>query len=126
MSSEQSFKKTVLSFFDLLRKGKTMKAIEDYYDENVQTRENTATPIVGKQKHLDMEQRNLNGVNTLQIEVLTLAIDETKQIVMGEMDIHFETLKGDMMRLEEAFVQHWQDQKITSMRFYYKEIKKVN
>ena len=124
MSKKQDFTIAVHSFFDLLSEGKTIEAIQNYYDDEVETRENTALPIVGKQKHLEMEQRNLKGVNTLQINLLTLVIDEVKQIVMGEMDIHFETIKGETMHLEEAFVQHWQHQKITSMRFYYKEIKK--
>jgi ketosteroid isomerase-like protein len=124
MSKKQDFIIAVHSFFDLLREGKTIEAIQNYYADNVETRENTAQPVVGKQKHLEMEQRNLKGVNTLQINILTLVIDEVKQIVMGEMDIHFESLKGETMHLEEAFVQHWQHQKITSMRFYYKEIKK--
>ena len=110
------------SFMQLITGGKTLEAIEQFFDNNIKQYENTAPPVIGKQKLWDMEKKNLEGVNSLNIQVVREVIDEEKGIVWGEMYIQFESKKMGLLNLNEAFFQQWKNGKITEQKFFYKEI----
>lgn len=69
-----------------------------------------------------MEEKNLAGVHTVELEILSIVVDEKQERVMGEMLIRFHSKKHGWKKLEEAFAQQWENNKIVYQRFYYQAI----
>ncbi len=118
-SDIQDFKLQVADFQELITKGKTLEAIEKYYADDIHVQENADAPRVGKQLALTHEKANIERVKSFKIDIKTSVADDNQGLVLGEMAIEFETLKGEVKHLEEAFVQRWKDGKIVFERFYY-------
>ena len=97
-----------------------------YYDEEIQQVENEELPVKGKAAIREIEIANIEGVNSFEQHFTTLVIDEEKGIVMGEMEIVFDSKKYGLKRLNEAVVQHWKNGKIVYQKFYYKSFVNVN
>ncbi len=114
------FKSAVSDFQNLISEGKTLEAIEKYYADNVQLQENNDAPRVGKTLALAHEKGNIERVKHFKINVISSISDEKQGLVMGEMQIDIETLKGEHVQMNEAYVQKWADGKIIFERFYYK------
>ena len=112
-------KSTIKTFQTLLKQGKTLDAIEQFYDETVQVQENSDSPRIGKTLALTHERENLKRINWMTIEFKSTVMDTKQGLVLGEMQIDFENLKRDKKRLNEAFVQHWKDGKVVFERYYY-------
>ena len=119
-SSEQDLNIAVESFQTLVKAGKTLEAIAQYYADDIQIQENNEAPRVGKQAMLIREKGLLDGLKWIKFDIPSSVIDEEKGLVLGEMQIEFETLKGETKQINEAFVQHWKDGKVVFERFYYK------
>jgi sulfate adenylyltransferase subunit 1 len=114
------FSASVTDFQNLISAGKTLEAIEKYYADNVHLQENNDTPRVGKTLALAHEKGNMERVKYFKINIKSSVSDETQGLVMGEMHIDFETLKGEKVEMNEAFVQKWENGKIVFEKFYYK------
>ena len=114
------FKSAVSDFQNLISEGKTLEAIEKYYADNVQLQENNDAPRVGKTLALAHEKGNIERVKHFKINIKSSVSDEKQGLVMGEMQIDFETLKGEHVQMNEAYAQKWADGKIIFERFYYK------
>jgi sulfate adenylyltransferase subunit 1 len=114
------FSAAVTDFQNLISEGKTLEAIEKYYADNVQLQENSDAPRVGKTVALAHEKGNMERVKYFKINIKSSVLDETQGLVMGEMNIDFENLKGVKIEMNEAFVQRWENGKIVFERFYYK------
>ncbi len=71
---------------------------------------------------LQLEVSNIRKVNSFSIAIHRIVIDEVKRIVMGAMEIVFESKKIGQKKISEAFVQPWKDNRIVYQRFYYKEL----
>ena len=112
-------KSTVKSFQNLLKQDKTLDAIEQFYDAHVQVQENNDPPRIGKATALTHESENLKRTKWMNIEFKSTVIDTKRGLVLGEMQVDFENLKGEKKRLNEAFVQHWKDNKVVFERYYY-------
>jgi sulfate adenylyltransferase subunit 1 len=119
-SDIQDFKAQVADFHDLITSGKTLEAIEKYYADTVQVQDNSDAPRVGKTLALAHEKGNIERVKYFKINIKSSVSDEMQGLVMGEMLLEFETLKGEVKQMEEAFVQRWESGKIVFERFYYK------
>ena len=70
-----------------------------------------------------MKKGNIARVKSFKITIKSSVFDENQGLVLGEMLLDFETLNGDKKHMEEAFVQHWKDEKIVFERFYYKYLR---
>jgi sulfate adenylyltransferase subunit 1 len=114
------FSAAVTDFQNLISSGKTIEAIEKYYADSVQLQENNDAPRVGKTLAIAHEKGNMERVKYFKINIKSSVLDETQGLVMGEMHIDFETLKGVKIEMNEAFVQRWENGKIIFERFYYK------
>jgi sulfate adenylyltransferase subunit 1 len=114
------FSSAVTDFQNLISVGKTLEAIEKYYADNVHLQENNDAPRVGKTLALAHEKGNIERVKHFKINIKSSVLDETQGLVMGEMHIDFENLKGVKIEMNEAFVQRWENGKIVFERFYYK------
>jgi len=95
------------------------EVIEYYYDENIIQIENSEKPIKGKQKILEIENKNLDGVNSVETKIKEVIFDSKTGKVWGQMIIKFDSKKRGKQRIEEAFMQKWENGKITYQRFYY-------
>jgi sulfate adenylyltransferase subunit 1 len=120
-SDIQDFKAHVADFQDLITSGKTLEAIEKYYADSVQVQENSDAPRGGKTLALTHEKGNIDRVKYFKINIKSSVSDETQGLVIGELFLEFETLKGQIIKMEEAFVQRWESGKIVFERFYYKQ-----
>lgn len=87
-------KQNFLRFQTLIEQGKTLEAIEEWYAEEIVQIENTNEPIRGKDVLRQYEAANLAGVNSLSIKVVTVVIDEMQGLVLGEMEIKFDSKKA--------------------------------
>jgi sulfate adenylyltransferase subunit 1 len=114
------FTAAVTDFQNLISAGKTLEAIEKYYADDVQLQENNDAPRIGKTLALAHEKGNTERVKYFKINIKSSVLDETQGLVMGEMNIDFENLKGVKIEMNEAFVQRWENGKIVSEKFYYK------
>ena len=112
--------KIVTEYSLLLEKGDNISVIDLYYADDMQQVENDEAPVIGKTALLEMEKKNLAGVNSFEQKIISLVIDEEKGIVMGEMQVVFDSKKSGQKKLHEAFIQHWKDEKIVYQKFYYK------
>jgi hypothetical protein len=121
-----SFKETVTEFKLLLAKTPSLEMMHIYYADDIVQIENDEPAIVGKDVIMKMEKENLSKIIWHKESIITMLIDEEKQIVMGEMLIQFETKKHQKKKLEEAFIQHWQNGQIKYQRFYYKQFTDYN
>ena len=93
--------------------------IENFYADHIVQIENSSVPIEGKLALKNMEIKNLKGVSAVATTVQNYIIDEEKGIIWGEMFIDFQPIEGKKTRIEEAFLQKWENGKIVYQRFYY-------
>ena len=93
--------------------------IDEFYDENIIQIENCEKPIKGKEKLSGIENKNLDGVNSLVTKVNEVVFDNDTGTVWVQMIINFDSKKNGKKRLEEAFIQKWLNGKIIYQRFYY-------
>ena len=93
--------------------------IDEFYDGNIIQIENCEKPIKGKEKLSGIENKNLDGVNSLVTKVNEVVFDNDTGTVWGQMIINFDSKKNGKKRLEEAFIQKWLNGKIIYQRFYY-------
>jgi ketosteroid isomerase-like protein len=121
-----SLQDTVTDFFKLLAKGETLEAIRLYYHDDAVQIEFNGTVSKGKAALLKEEEQKIAAVNWFSIAVPAYAVNEATGTVAGEMNIEFETLKGKKKRIEEAFVQKWENKKLIYQRFYYNSVTDAN
>jgi len=103
----------------LLEEGAFMQIIEEFYSEDIIQIENMASPLKGKALLHQQEEKNIEGVNSVDVKINNKVIDSSQGLVMGEMFINFDSKKKGKTRIEEAFIQKWEDGKIVYQRFYY-------
>ena len=113
------------TFKELLEKGQTLEAIQQYFADTYQQFENGKPIPPGKDRIYKMEKDNLDKVTSLTFKFRDCIIDEAGQRVWGEMDIHFESIQGELKHLHEAFFQQWENGQIIVQRFYYKTIETI-
>lgn len=119
-------KEIIQIYREMLENGDNLALIDLYYDEEIQQVENEELPVKGKAAIREIEIANIEGVNSFEQHFTTLVIDEEKGIVMGEMEIVFDSKKYGLKRLNEAVVQHWKNGKMVYQKFYYKSFVNVN
>lgn len=121
LEAYENLQTNVEKFQTLLEAGKTLEAIELYYDENTYIQNNDDAPIIGKQTIYAEEKNNLSKVKALKIKILSSVIDENQGLVLGEMQINITTSADIDLQLNEAFSQRWKHGKIIGERFYFKD-----
>src|SRR4051812_47519443 len=96
----------------LLEKGDNLSVIDLFYGDEMQHIENNEPPIRGRIALREREEKIVNSVHDFAQTITSMVIDEEKGIVMGEMDIRFNSKEHGPQKLIEAFVQHWENDKI--------------
>ncbi|MBX2872956.1 MAG: hypothetical protein KTR30_12670 [Saprospiraceae bacterium] len=119
------FSEKVAKYKALMEKGAFLQVIDQYYDETIKQKENNEPSVKGRATLREMEEKNLDGVHAVELEITSMVIDEAQEMVMGEMLVRFHSKKHGWKKLEEAFVQQWKEGKIVYQRFYYHAIEDV-
>ena len=104
---------------NLIREGKTIDVINQFYSDSIVQFENNSDPFTGKEFLMKMELDNLKNVKWISIDLNNVVISSDNEIVWGEMIIDYENNDSQKFRLKEAFQQKWQSGKIIEQRFYY-------
>lgn len=110
---------------ELLLSGSPLEAIDQFYSESIIQFENSSNGMSGKGYLRNLEHQNLRELKSLNYKITNVVIDREKEIVWGEMVIHFTKDNQKTFSLVEAFQQKWADGKIQEQRFYYDSIKEV-
>lgn len=103
------------------RKGHS-QIIDEFYDDNIIQIENCQNPITGKAVLKKLENKNLDGVNSVSTVIKDVILDKENETAWGQMIIRFDSIKNGQQRLEEAFFQRWSNGKIIYQRFFYSEL----
>ena len=98
------------------------KVIQRYYADNIIQIENSEPSIKGQQRLMEIENENLDGVNSIATNIKDEVYDKATETVWGLMIIKFDSRKTGKKKIEEAFMQKWANGKIVYQRFFYKKI----
>ena len=109
-------------FQALAKQGKSLEIIGLYYSDHIVQYENNVAAYKSKAALLGHETASLAKVNSLEISVQNVVIDEARQMIWGEMANRFELKRGGKKILNEAFFQQWEYGKIVVQKFYYKGV----
>lgn len=110
----------------LILEGKTLEAMEQFYDEDVEMQENETPPRRGKRQCMERERKNLAGVAHMSARLLHQAINPEQGVVFSEWEFVFDDPAGQTMRLTEVSVQHWRGDKVLREKFYYQSFEPVS
>lgn len=119
------FLENVTKYKALMEKGAFLQVIDNYYHEAIKQKENSEPSVKGRATLREMEEKNLDGVHAVELEITSMVVDEEQEMVMGEMLIRFHSKKHGWKKLEEAFIQKWEEGKIIYQRFYYHAIENL-
>jgi ketosteroid isomerase-like protein len=115
-----TFETDVLRFVALVTSGRSVEAMEQFFTDDVEMRENYDPPRVGKAFNLEHERRNLASTQRPPtIEARAVTFNAEANVSMIEWHITFVTGSGKAKRVEEVAVQRWRDGKICAERFFY-------
>ena len=112
----------VAQLTDLIQRGQTLEAMEQYYADDVLMQENETPPRVGKAVCLEHERRMLTNTTSLQATLLNQAIDEVNGVVFSEWKFEFTDLLKQRFRLTEVSVQQWHNGIIYKETFFYNKV----
>jgi hypothetical protein len=116
------FDEKITKYKALMEKGAFLQVIDQFYHEDIKQKENNEPSVKGRATLREMEVKNLNGVHSVELEITSMVMDADQQKVMGEMEIRFHSKKHGWKKLNEAFVQQWEEGRIIAQRFYYQAI----
>jgi ketosteroid isomerase-like protein len=113
----------VREFAELLRKGRPLAAMEQYYAPEVTVFENRRLARAGKQQCLQYERDALaNQPDAPRFKLVTMAVNEATGHAFLEYVVRFRSAEGRPVRLEEVAVQSWESGQIVQERFYYEGV----
>lgn len=119
-------KDRAVDLFSLIETGKTIEAMEKYYDEEVIMQENDDKPRIGRLINITNEIENQNRIKEVKAKLKSYSINEETNTVFSEWEFRFRNKNGIMVMLEEVSVQHWSTDKIVHERFYYHDFKQID
>jgi len=119
-------KEKVKALNQLIISGDTIKAMENFYSDDIEMQENEETPRKGKNVCIDTERDNLQKVKNVEGNLLTQVIDDEKNIVFSEWVLAITYKDGSKFILTEVSVQHWLNGQVAKEKFYYKSFRKVD
>lgn len=103
-----------------INQGKILEAMGEFYDENVEMRENSAEPTVGLALNTEREKQFLSVVKEWHwTKWHATAVNEDDGVAFLEYAFRFTNTDGQFVTYEQATVQRWKDGKIVSERFYH-------
>ena len=102
--------------------GRILEAMEEFYDESIEMRENGNPPTVGLAANSEREKQFLSQIKewkSLDVTAFGVDSDSDTGTVLIELSFDFINTDDQPVRYEQVSVQHWKEGKITHERFYY-------
>jgi len=100
--------------------GQMLEAFEKYYHDDIVMVEATGEIREGKEVNLEFEKQWMSTIKEVHGGGVTaITSNEEDGITMSESWTEVTFKDGNRMKLEEAAVQRWKDDKIIHERFYY-------
>lgn len=113
----------VNTFIQLLKSGESLRAMQEFYHEEVVVFENRELARAGLRRCLDYERTQLATQPTPPSFKLTShAVNPATGHVFLEYMVRFAAPNGRPLRLDEVAVQKWEGDKIVEERFYYEGV----
>lgn len=104
----------------LINEGKILEAMETYYADGIEMRENNEAPTVGLAANIEREKQFLAAVKEWHwTKWHAVAVNEDDNVALIEYAFHFTNTEGQPVTYEQATVQRWEHGKIVSERFYH-------
>jgi hypothetical protein len=101
----------------LLRAGKLIDALRQFYADDVTMQENTDSPTVGLAANLEREQAFFGSLERFEPELLSQAVGDG--VTMNEYRLVLTMKNGTRMTLQQVSVRRWREGKVASERFYH-------
>lgn len=102
----------------MIRQGRIMEAMEEFYADDVVMSENDAEPTVGLAANLEREQAFVNNTQWHGLELKDVVVDGDTSMVRWWMDFTNSDY-GQRLAFTQVAYQRWEDGKIAEERFYY-------
>lgn len=116
---------SVYGLAEMVSQGKLMEAFEKYYADNVSMQENEGDIRTGKDANRKAEEAFVGGITKInEITMLTVAVGDNVSV----LEYHFDVEHKDYGRINknQVAIQRWQNNKITSEKFYYDPMAKLS
>lgn len=120
-----NFTESVHGLAEMVSQGKLMEAFEKYYADNVSMQENEGDIRTGKDANRKAEEAFVGGITKInEINMLTVAVGDNVSV----LEYHFDVEHKDYGRINknQVAIQRWQNNKITSEKFYYDPMAKLS
>ena len=115
-----TIRQRVDDLIDYVNNGKIIEALDEFYDDRVEMRENSEPPTVGKEANRERENRFLASVKDWKwTRWHSVAVNEDDGVAALEYSFQFVNTDGETVTYEQASIQRWKDGKIVSERFYH-------
>lgn len=100
--------------------GKILEAIDEFYDDDVEMRENNEPPTTGRAANRERESQFMAGVKEWhRTDWHATAVNEDEGVSFLEYGFEFTSTDDQLVTYEQVAVQRWKDGKIVSERFYH-------
>ena len=101
-----------------VERGDFPEAIERFYDEHVEMRENLAPPTVGRAANTERERGFKAYIATLhESRARDVIIDGDRVVINWILD--YTSVDGKRTRMDQLAYQRWKDDRIVEERFVY-------
>ncbi len=102
---------------DYINNGKILEAMDEFYADDLEMRENSEPPTKGLAANIEREKQFLAGVKEWKwTKWHAVAVNEDDGVAMLEYSFQFIDTDGKENTYEQATVQRWRDGKIVSER----------
>jgi ketosteroid isomerase-like protein len=118
-----TLKDNVVRFCELLARGEPLRAMEEFYADDVCVFENRTLARAGREQCLLHEREALTRVREPpRFKLHRCAVDEGTGVAFIEYTVRFVSSSGRPVRIEEVAVQSWDGNRISNERFYHEGV----
>lgn len=119
-TSTTSVRERVDQLIGYINEGKILEAMDEFYAEGIEMRENSEPPTKGLTANIEREKQFLASVKEWQwTKWHAVAVNEDDGVALLEYSFRFIDTEGKPVTYEQATVQRWENGKIVSERFYH-------
>ncbi len=120
MSTTQTLKQRVDELMSYINEGRILEAMDEFYADDIEMRENNEAPTVGLAANIEREKEFLAMVADWKwTKWHAVAVNEDDGVSLIEYSFQFVDTSGQTVTYEQATVQRWRDGKIYAERFYH-------
>lgn len=120
MTTTANISERVEALKDYINNGKILEAMEEFYADDVEMRENAQEPTRGLAANIEREKAFLSDVKEWNwTRWHATAVNDRENVSFVEYSFEFVNSSGETVVYHQASVQRWREGKIVSERFYH-------